>query len=157
PGTPSGLAAVCEAAVPPPSSPGLLPSVVDRLTDADSGGTEFRQGYSVTQMAEVVRRDLEDLLNTRRPPPALLDGLDHSRRSVVTFGLPDFPRNDALSVQQRAEIAKTILEVITQFETRLQRVRVTLKDEDPAWTGAPRLTYLIDAKLVVDPAPAVAF
>jgi type VI secretion system protein ImpF len=141
----------------PPSALGLLPSVLDRLTDAESAGTEFRQGYSVAQMAEVVRRDLEDLLNTRRPPADMLEGLEQVRRSVVNFGLPDFSRLDPLTAQQRNEIAKTILDTITVFEPRLQRVRVTLADQDPKSTDSPQLKYLIDAKLVVDPAPAVAF
>ena len=46
---------------------GLMPSVLDRLIDAESAGTPTRQGYTLSQMEDAVRRDLEDLLNTRRP------------------------------------------------------------------------------------------
>ena len=45
---------------------GLMPSILDRLIDPDSAGTDARRGYGLTQMLEVIRRDLEDLLNTRQ-------------------------------------------------------------------------------------------
>jgi type VI secretion system protein ImpF len=45
---------------------GILPSILDRLIDPDSGGTAWRRGYGVQEMTEVVQRDLEDLLNTRQ-------------------------------------------------------------------------------------------
>ena len=35
---------------------------------APPGGTPDRPGYTLRQMEDAVRRDLEDLLNTRRPP-----------------------------------------------------------------------------------------
>src|SRR5262245_50855738 len=45
---------------------GVTPSILDRLIDPESAGTEWRHGYGIDQLLEVVRRDLEDLLNTRQ-------------------------------------------------------------------------------------------
>src|SRR5205085_2465499 len=45
---------------------GLMPSVLDRLVDPASAGTEGQRGYTLNQMMEAVRKDLEELLNTRQ-------------------------------------------------------------------------------------------
>ena len=37
-----------------------MPSIVDRLIDPASAGTDARRGYSLQQMLEMIRRDLED-------------------------------------------------------------------------------------------------
>src|SRR6516162_9749390 len=44
----------------------LAPSLKDRLFDPDSMGTKDRPGYTLRQILDSVREDLEDLLNTRR-------------------------------------------------------------------------------------------
>ena len=44
------------------SQEGLKPSIIDRLIDPESEGTSWRRGYSVEQMIDSVRKDLEDLL-----------------------------------------------------------------------------------------------
>jgi type VI secretion system protein ImpF len=144
---------------------GFKPSVLDKLTDPDSGGTSDRGGYSESQMIRAVRRDLEDLLNTRRPTFAEMEieSLDEVRRSVLAYGLPDFANYRGMSDETRRQVAREIADAITTFEPRLTDVEVSLKD--PAVLQAElkdkyQLTALyfhIGAKLRMDPCPPVAF
>jgi type VI secretion system protein ImpF len=154
---------------PPDPFQGLKPSVLDRLTDADSAGTAGRRGYGVRQMEEAVRRDLEDLLNTRRPPDRDADGqpyfggLEEVPRSIANYGLRDLARPDALNDALRAELARHIEEVITAFEPRLRDVRVRVRNTDEVKQARKNdfkqtaLYFHIEGRLDLDPAPAVAF
>lgn len=135
---------------------GLMPSIVDRLIDADSGGTAARRGYSVDQMVVAVRRDLEELLNTResfpRFPSKLYPELSHS---ILTYGLRDLTFVEMTGSKGRRMISSQIEEVIARNEPRLKNIRVRIVDE---LSDAKRLVrFHIDAQLRVDPAPEVGF
>jgi type VI secretion system protein ImpF len=134
---------------------GLMPSVLDRLIDPESGGTVWRRGYGVADMMDVVRRDLEDLLNTRQSHQQVPEDFVEVRRSIIGYGLPDLTSLNALTPQQREEIGRVLEKVVTHFEPRLRDVRATLVDpnEDKART----LRFRIDARLCLEPAPDVAF
>jgi type VI secretion system protein ImpF len=151
----------------------LQPSVLDRLIDAESAGTPDRPGYTLRQMEDAVRRDLEDLLNTRRPPENAEDengqpepffgGLEEVPTSVANFGLRDLAYFNILTPELREEFARHIERVITAYEPRLQDVRVTVRD--PAEVAEAKkndfkktaLYFHIEARLNLDPAPEVAF
>jgi type VI secretion system protein ImpF len=159
----------------------LQPTVLDRLIDAESAGTPGRTGYTLRQMEDSVRRDLEDLLNTRRPPEFAMGpdgqyvlspdgqrerffgGLNEVPSSIANFGLPDLARFDTLTPELRDEFARQIEQVIRAFEPRLKDVRVTVRD--PAQVAEAKkqdfkktaLYFHIEARLSLDPAPEVAF
>src|SRR5262245_65798814 len=71
----------------------LLPSVLDRLQDADPEAKHDApksRGQNLAELRRAVRRDLEALLNTRQrciSPPSDLEELD---RSLVSYGIRDF-------------------------------------------------------------------
>src|SRR5260370_20852010 len=67
----------------------LMPSLKDRLLDPESMGTRGRPGYSMRQILDSVREDLEELLNTRRSFQVLETQYAEVPRSIVTYGLPD--------------------------------------------------------------------
>jgi type VI secretion system protein ImpF len=151
----------------------LQPSVLDRLIDAESGGTADRPGYTLRQMEDAVRRDLEDLLNTRRPPEwavgedgkrePFFGGLDEVTTSVANFGLRDLACFDTLTPTLREEFARHIEAVLTAYEPRLRDVRVTVRDPtevaEAQKTDVKRtaLYFHIEARLNLDPAPEVTF
>jgi type VI secretion system protein ImpF len=137
------------------SQPLLMPSVLDRLIDPASGGTAWRRGYSVEQLTDAVRRDLEDLLNTRRSAPPDADRYPEVANSIVTFGLPDLASLPAYTPQQRAAIGRVIEAVIARFEPRLRDVRATLVE--PGDLTRRTVRFHIEARLAVEPAPDVAF
>src|SRR3954468_10523905 len=103
---------------------GLQPSLIDRLIDPESAGNAIMIGYDTRQMAEAVRRDLEDLLNTRRTELPGGDRLPEVVSSIACFGLPDLVSMEALRDEQRAEIGRVIEQVIERYEPRLKTVHV---------------------------------
>jgi type VI secretion system protein ImpF len=132
-----------------------MPSVLDRLVDPEAGGTGRRRGYSVEQMVDAVRRDLEDLLNTRRSSSAAAEDYPEVANSIVTFGLPDLAGLNAFTPQQREAIGRVIEAAVARFEPRLRDVRVSLVD--PGGATQRTLRFHVDARLALEPAPEVAF
>jgi type VI secretion system protein ImpF len=143
--------------MPPPKQPkrGLLPSIIDRLTDPESAGTTILTGYSVEKMYSAVLRDLENLLNTVHTGNDIPVEFQDVRDSLVAYGLPDLTSIEAISPDQRAAIGLSIRKAIERFEPRLKRVKVTLLKQESEVTLS--LKFRIDARLNVDPAPDVAF
>jgi type VI secretion system protein ImpF len=134
---------------------GLMPSILDRLTDPGSGGTAWRRGYGVEQMIDAVRRDLEELLNTRQSTHGLPAGFGEVENSLIGYGLPDLTTLDAYTTEQRAAIGRLIEAAIERYEPRLRGVQATMLE---AGEGPERrVRFRIDARLCVDPAPEVAF
>ena len=132
----------------------LMPSVLDRLIDPESGGTAWRRGYGVEQIVAVVQRDLEDLLNTRQSHQHLPREFTEVHNSIVGFGLPDLAAVNAYTPKQREEIGRVIEGIIARFEPRLRNVKARMVD---AGEKDRRVRFHIEARLNVDPAPEVGF
>jgi type VI secretion system protein ImpF len=141
----------------PPIDPqqALMPSVLDRLIDPDSGGTVARRGYGVKQMTDAVRRDLAELLNTRQSDQGVPAEFDQLLRSIFGFGLPDLTSMNAITPKDREEIGQVLEAAISLYEPRLKDVRATVLD--PGDSLERTVKFRIDARLCLDPAPAVAF
>jgi type VI secretion system protein ImpF len=137
------------------SQPGLKASIIDRLIDPDSEGTSWRPGYSVDQMVDSVRRDLENLLNTHMNETELPPEFVEVRNSIVAYGLPDLVSNQSAGPTVIERIRTTLEEAIAQFEPRLSNVRAKILK--PEAGVLLRLEFEIHATLRVDPSPDVAF
>jgi type VI secretion system protein ImpF len=112
-------------------------------------------GYNESQVLKAVRRDLEDLLNTRQTYHDLPAGYHMLEKSILTYGLPDLISLPAITESQRESIGEKIREIIERFEPRLKDIRVTYV---PGEVAAERsIRFKIDARLAVDPSPDVAF
>ena len=129
----------------------LVPSILDRLIDAEPG--KATEGYgSRTQMLkdlrESERRDLQNLLNTRAPS---LSGqgaaLSHS---IINYGIPDFAGADLSSAEDKEQFRTLIEAVIKRYETRFKSVHVKIVEGDGETDRA--LRFRIDALLNVEPA-----
>ena len=132
----------------------LLPSVLDRLVDDDPTSEREApksQNQLLRDLKQSVRRDLENLLNTRRrlggAPPELSD----LERSLVAYGLPDITGLDLASASRRAEFTGSIEEVLRKYEPRFSGVRVHLLDNTDQTDRT--LRFRIDALLRAEPAP----
>ena len=101
-----------------------MSSLLDRLFDDAPDQTDdladdaYRAGASTQQS---LKRDLEALLNTRRPYTAWADQVGGS---VASFGLPDITTEDFSSPTSRAAIARNIAQCVQRFEPRLSKVEV---------------------------------
>ncbi len=133
----------------------LMPSLLDRLIDPESGGTLSRRGYSVEQMVDAVRRDLEDLLNTRRTNPGIPDVFVEVLTSIEAYGVPDLASLEAFTLEQREGIGHLLERIVAQYEPRLKDVRARLIEKKD--NQERKIYFHVDAKLSVEPAPEVAF
>ena len=135
----------------------FLPSIFDRLIDPTLATNRWR--YSLSQVEAVVLRDLNDLLNTRRPLRDYFAGLDEVERSIANFGLMDFTHLNANSAEARAEFAEHLRDIIELYEPRLTKVEVIARSPEDVQSEDPTLfkfgaVYLrIRATLKLDPFP----
>src|SRR5689334_306245 len=105
------------------SQEGIRPSMVDRLLDPESEGTSWRRGYSVDQMIDAVRADLEDLLNSHRMALDIPEELVEVRKSIVAYGIPDLSSFGSTGSDSVHRLCAAIEEAIAVFEPRLTDVQ----------------------------------
>jgi type VI secretion system protein ImpF len=136
-----------------PTDP-LLPSLLDRLIDEDPGA-RHEQPKSLAQqlrhLKQSVRRDLENLLNTRWRAIGWAPELGELEASIVNYGIPDFTGANLGSAGSRDDFIRIIQETIRRCEPRLKRVKVELVDNTEREDRTMR--FRIDAMLQADPDP----
>src|SRR5262245_32700827 len=132
----------------------LVPSVLDRLLDDAPDETVEavrNRSHLLREMKLAVRRDLENLLNTRRrhlvPPKDLVE----VKSSLVTYGLPDFSGTAPSGNKERDAFCRQIEAVIVANEPRFISVKVALVSNPE--TMDRTLRFKIDALMKADPAP----
>jgi type VI secretion system protein ImpF len=123
--------------------------------DPNAGGGRGYTGFSPQQMELAVRRDLEDLLNTRQSHSAELEEFEELRNSIMAYGVPDLPSIQVVTPQDREKMARLLEAIIARFEPRLRNIQVILLKSNEE--KSRRLRFRIDATLSMDPAPPVAF
>lgn len=107
----------------------LSRSVLDRLLD-DAPDMEADPLVSlsdqVREMREVIRRDLEALLNTRRNPSGPPGALKELNDALVSYGMDGVLSANLVTDASKDKLAQSIERRISMFETRLSDVRVTI-------------------------------
>ncbi len=126
-------------------------SVLDRLLgDADPVPD------ALGVLRDSVHRDLEALLNARRPWRTVPVHLRHLRVSSYHYGIPDFTSGALNRHEPREALRQDIETTIRRMETRLTQVHVHLVDEPDRLRNVLRLR--IEALLQVEPVVArIAF
>lgn len=126
------------------------PSVLDRLIDKES-----QRGYDPNRLTETIRRDLENLLNTRLTCIDLRPEFAEVQHSILNYGIPDLSSFDHLTVDQNETLLKVIEAQIAAFEPRLSNIQVNKRPEmkDPDANRRSKFTVPIHvhAQLNVDP------
>jgi type VI secretion system protein ImpF len=134
-----------------------VPSVLDRLIAPESAGTGPSLGYRLPNLIEGVRRDLEDLLNTRQTHHGLPEEFAELHNSVYAYGLPDFATFDASKRRVRQRIGALVEAIVNRFEPRLRDVRAVPVESYNDDRQLMSVRVLIDARLRVEPYPDVSF
>lgn len=136
----------------PKTNQPLVPSVLDRLLNDNPGATREAPKTTMQVLRDVkqsVRRDLENLLNTRCRPVAWPEHLTELETSLVNYGIPDFTGSNLRAAEEPDALFQAIEAAIRNFEPRLRLVRVEpLRDADSL---DRTLRFRIDAVLMVEP------
>ena len=107
-------------------------SLLDRLIDNEptvSSEVPLTKAQRTRQMQTAIRRDLEDLLNTRYRCESWPPELNELENSLINYGIPDFTAV-GLDVSGDFEIMITAIQrAIEIFEPRLREVRVTSRTQ----------------------------
>ena len=133
------------------------PSFLNRLTDPELPDNRCR--YSLSQTETSVMRDLEELLNTKRPREGFFAGLAEVEHSIANFGLRDITHVNGNSADERHRFAAHVREVIESFEPRLTNVNVSVRHLDEVKAELAQgfklgaIYFRIRATLNVDPTP----
>ena len=130
----------------------VLRSVLDRLTDNGSGAAPGKtSAQSVRDLKQSVRRDLENLLNTRWRCTSWPPDLKMLDSSLVNYGIPDFSGANLGNASTREEFRKLLEKAISTFEPRFLKVSVRVAEApDPL---DRTLRFRIDAVLRAEPTP----
>ena len=130
-------------------------SVLDRLTDEDTRASvdpPMTYAESLRAFKAGVQRDLEWLLNTRRPTGEDIDALDEVRNSLFQFGMPDITSLSRDSLPARAQLLQQVEETLALFEPRLAQVRLSMAEVEGELQRR-ELRFIVEATLRLDPTP----
>lgn len=128
-------------------------SVLDRLLDLEPKskveGT-LTHSKSLAQLKLAVRRDLENLLNTRCTPELLPESSVEARRSTYNYGVPDITEITQNFLYEKNRLLGEIERAVRLFEPRLDGAKVAIV---PATGNERILRFVIEGMLRIDPAP----
>ena len=134
----------------------IRPSIFDRLIDdePEKKTEETHDTFQATRaLRESVRRDLEQLLNTRyriSSPPSNSPELE---LSLANYGLPDLATVNLVDEDTRIDFCRSLETTIRRYEPRFKSIKVnTLGNVE---NGDRTVRFRIDAVLHADPAPEV--
>ncbi len=132
----------------------LVPSVLDRLLDNEpdvSREAPRNHNQILADLKLSLRRDLENLLNTRcrcLTRPSDLTELD---KSLANYGVSDITGADLGPSKNREQFCRSLQAILRQYEPRFKSVSVLLQtNADPL---DRTLRFRIDGLVHADPAP----
>lgn len=133
----------------------LLPSLLDRLIDNDPG-TKIElpkdRAQLLKELKTSVRRDLENLLNTRLPWLEIPGKSRHLQSSLMNYGVQDVAGVVLESSSSLESLRQSMESAIRAFETRFQHVSVQLV-LDSSTRHKRIVRFVIDGVLWAEPAP----
>lgn len=133
----------------------LLPSVLDRLIDDEphvSREAPRSRAQLLRDLKQSVRRDLENLLNSRVVLYPIDEDWAHLQTSVLNYGIPDFVGLHMGTREQRIELARKVELAIQKYETRFKELRVELVGDRGNLTDRT-IRFRIEGLLHAEPAP----
>jgi len=132
----------------------LRPSILSRLSDdnpTNKTESEADQHQKLKQLRNSVRRDLENLLNTRIRIGELDDDLSELKHSLISYGLPDLATVNISDKVKRNTFVKDLESLLTEFEPRFKSVTVNYLENADKLDRT--LRFRIDATMYADPSP----
>ncbi len=134
----------------------LRPSILDRLFDNEPDNQveiDLDQHQKLKELRNSVRRDLENLLNTRFRMMEPDDDYIQLKSSLMNYGLPDLATVNISDKVKRKEFIDHLESILIEFEPRFKSVKVNYMENADSLDRT--LRFRIDATLYADPAPEV--
>jgi type VI secretion system protein ImpF len=134
----------------------LRPSILDRLLDDEPHiqvEQDKGQHQKLKQLRNSVRRDLENLLNTRYrviEPPEEYEELD---QSLLNYGLPDLATVNIIDTAKKKAFILSLERILKKFEPRFKSVNITYLENAEA--NDRTVKFRINATLYADPLPEI--
>lgn len=134
----------------------LRPSILDRLLDDEPHiqvEADKNRHQHIRELRNSVKRDLENLMNTRYRMVAPPEELTELETSILNYGLPDLATVNIADIEKKKAFTKQLEKILRDYEPRFKSVNVnhiTNKDSTDR-----TLRFRIDATLYADPAPEV--
>ena len=132
----------------------LLPSIVDRLIDLSPSVPNEpakSQGQVVFEMKASLRRDLENLLNTRWTCVLWPPEYEELDLSLINYGIPDFTGVNMGSPENQKRLIQIVKRAIEKFEPRL--INFTVEIINQIDNVNRTLSFRVDGLLQSDPYP----
>lgn len=137
-----------------PETPAVRPSLLDRLIDEDPASELDSQVSARRQLRELrlaIRRDLEDLMNTRQRCLSCPRELAELEESILEYGIIDLSAARISSDEDQEELLEVLERAIKRFEPRFKTVRVT--ESSASRPDDRTVRFKIDARVYADPVP----
>jgi len=134
----------------------LRPSILDRLLDNDPVNaieSDRDQHQKLRELRRSVRRDLENLLNTRLRIVEPDDDYRELKKSLLNYGLPDLATVNISDKDRKKEFIEHLESLLIEFEPRFKSVSVNYLENSDRLDRS--LRFRIDATLYADPSPEV--
>ena len=107
---------------------------------------------SVKALLLSIKKDLESLLNSRKPMLSWGDGFEQLETSLLNYGMTDFVGSNIDSQTGRERICEALKKAIHHSEPRLIEVDV-VENIEQTKQDSTTLYYRVEARLLVEPEP----
>ncbi len=134
----------------------LRASILDRLLDDEpqiSVDADTNKYHKLKNLRNSVRRDLENLLNTRHRIIEPAEELGQLELSLLNYGLPDLATVNMSDIDKKQQFIDSFESILRDYEPRFKSVKVSLQDNTDKLDRTVR--FRIDATLYADPYPEV--
>jgi type VI secretion system protein ImpF len=126
----------------------VIQSVLDRLSSTRD--LPRTRAESIAFFRDSIRRNLEWLLNSRRPPIDSIEDYPFAQRSVLNYGLVDIASFSLASSTDQRRLIENIAELVRNFEPRLTNVNVFLEEQNML---KKEFRFHIEARMQMKPMP----
>lgn len=134
----------------------LRPSILDRLLDDEPHiqiEADKNRHQHLRELRNSVKRDLENLLNTRYRMVAPPEEFTQLETSILNYGLPDLATVNIADIEKKKAFTKHLENILRDYEPRFKSVKVNhINNKD---NTDRTLRFRIDATLYADPAPEI--
>ncbi len=134
----------------------LRASILDRLIDNDPQSTmdiEANNYHQLKNLRDSVRRDLQNLLNTRYKITEPVDEHPQSMTSILNYGLPDLATINMSDIEKRKQFIDYFESILREYEPRFKSIKITYLENTDKLDRT--LHFRIDTTLYADPYPEI--